>query len=61
MASGGPQPEEVAVSDSTKDRPDETDEQVQKKPGEEDTETVAGFPKEAPESEEGENQSKQDE
>jgi hypothetical protein len=49
------------VSDSTKDRTDENDEQVQKKPGEEDTDTVAGFPKEAPESKDGENQSKQDE
>ena len=48
------------MSESTKDRPDETDEQVQK-PGEQDTETVAGVPRKAPESKDGENQSKQDE
>ena len=51
--------EEVAVSDSTQDRPDEADEQAQK-PGEEGTETVAGQPKKAPESKDGE-QSKQNE
>ena len=41
------------------DQVDETDEQP-KKPGEQDTETVAGFPKEAPDSKDGE-QSKQNE
>jgi hypothetical protein len=56
-----PQPatEEVAVSESTQDRPDEADENAPK-PGEQDTETVAGVPKKAPESKDGE-QSKQDE
>jgi hypothetical protein len=49
------------VSESTQDRPDKDDEKEKaQKPGEEDTETVAGYPKEAPESKEGE-QSKQDE
>jgi hypothetical protein len=47
------------VSESTQDRPAEADEQAQK-PGEQDTETVAGRPKKAPESKDGE-QSKQDE
>jgi hypothetical protein len=47
------------VSESTENRPDEADEQAQK-PGEQDTETVAGVPRKAPESTEGE-QSKQDE
>jgi hypothetical protein len=51
--------EEIAMSESTQDRPDEADEQAQK-PGEQDTETVAGQPKKAPESTDGE-QSKQDE
>ena len=50
--------EEVAVSESTQDRPDEADEKAPK-PGEQDTETVAGVPKKAPESKDGE-QSKQD-
>jgi hypothetical protein len=50
--------EEVAVSESTQDRPDEADEQAPK-PGEEDTETVAGLPKK-PDSGDGEQQSKQD-
>jgi hypothetical protein len=54
-----PPTEEVVVSDSTQDRPDEADEKAPK-PGEQDTETVAGVPKKAPESKEGE-QSKQDE
>ena len=46
------------MSESTQDRPDdETDEQAQK-PGEQDTETEGGQPKEAPESEK---QSKQNE
>ena len=44
------------MSESTQDRPDETDEEAPK-PGEQDTETVAGEPK-APESDE---QSKQNE
>ena len=47
------------MSESTQDRPDEADENAQK-PGEQDTETVAGVPRKAPESEDGE-QSKQDE
>ena len=55
-----PQPEEIDVSESTQDRPDQPDEQAPK-PGEQDTETVAGQPKKAPESKDGEQQSKQDE
>jgi hypothetical protein len=51
-----PQPEEIAVSESRQDQPDEQ----APKPGEEDTETVAGQPKKAPESADGEQQSKQD-
>jgi hypothetical protein len=51
--------EEIAVSESAQDRPDEADEKAPK-PGEQDTETVAGVPKKAPESKDGE-QSKQDE
>lgn len=47
------------MSESTQDRPDEADEKAPK-PGEPDTETVGGFPKEAPESTDGEEQSKQD-
>ena len=47
------------MSESTQDRPDEADEKAPK-PGEPDTETVGGFPKEAPESKDGE-QSKQNE
>jgi hypothetical protein len=47
------------MSDSTKDRPDAADEKAQK-PGEHDTETVAGVPKKAPDSTDGK-QSKQDE
>jgi hypothetical protein len=48
------------MSESTQDRPDKADEKEEKtqKPGEQDTETVAGYPKEAPESKDGE-QSKQ--
>jgi len=50
--------EEITVSDEpTQDRPDEADETTQK-PGEQDTETEGGQPKEAPESEK---QSKQNE
>jgi hypothetical protein len=51
------------VSESTEDRSDKADEKADEKtqkPGEQDTETVAGYPKEAPESKQGE-QSKQDE
>ena len=47
------------MSESTQDRPDETEETASK-PGEQDTETVAGQPRKAPESTDGE-QSKQDE
>ncbi len=47
------------MSESTQDRPDDADEKASK-PGEQDTETVAGQPKKAPESTDGE-QSKQDE
>ena len=50
--------EEITVSESTQGRPDEADEKAPK-PGEQDTETVAGQPKKAPESKDGE-QSKQD-
>ena len=44
------------MSESTKDRPDELDEQAPKKPGEPDTETEGGFPKESPDSKDGEQQ-----
>ena len=49
------------MSESTQDRPDQPDEADENapKPGEQDTDTVAGVPKQAPESKEGE-QSKQD-
>lgn len=47
------------MSESTEDRPDEADESAAK-PGEEDTETVAGQPRKAPESKDDE-QSKPDE
>jgi hypothetical protein len=47
------------MSESTQDRPDEADEQAPK-PGEPDTETVAGRPRKAPESKDGEQPSKQD-
>ena len=47
------------MSESTKDRPDEVDEKAPK-PGEPDTETVAGQPLKAPAHKDGE-QSKQDE
>jgi hypothetical protein len=53
-----PATEEVAMSESTQDRPDEADEKA-RKPGEPDTETEGGFPQEAPESKDGEQQSKQ--
>ena len=46
------------MSDSTQDRTDKTDETAPK-PGEQDTETVAGQPRKAPDSKDGE-QSKQD-
>jgi hypothetical protein len=53
-----PATEEIAVSESTQGRPDEADEKAPQ-PGEQDTETVAGQPKKAPKSKDGE-QSKQD-
>jgi hypothetical protein len=46
------------MSDSPQDRPDEADEKAPK-PGEQDTETVAGVPKKAPDSKDDE-PSKQD-
>ena len=46
------------MSESTQNRPDEAEEQTQK-PGEQDTETVAGQPRKPPASKDGE-QSKQD-
>jgi hypothetical protein len=48
------------VSESTQDRRDKADEATDKakKPGEKDTDTVAGFPKESPDSKD---ESKQDE
>jgi hypothetical protein len=54
-----PATEEITMSESTQDRPDEADEKAQK-PGEPDTETVAGQPRKAPESKDGEEQTKQD-
>jgi hypothetical protein len=47
------------VSEPTQDRPNEVDENAPK-PGEQDTETVAGQPRKAPDHKDGE-QSKQDE
>jgi hypothetical protein len=47
------------MSESTQDPPDEADEKAPQ-PGEQDTETVAGQPKKAPESKDDEQQSKQD-
>jgi hypothetical protein len=47
------------MSESPQDRPDEVDENAPK-PGEPDTETVAGQPRKAPESKDGEEQTKQD-
>ena len=47
------------MSESTENRPDEADEATAK-PGEQDTETVAGQPRKPPESKDGE-QSKQEE
>ena len=47
------------MSESTQNQPDDADEKAPK-PGEPDTETVAGVPKKAPDSKDGE-QSKQDE
>jgi hypothetical protein len=46
------------MSESPQDQTNETEEQASK-PGEQDTETVAGVPKKAPDSKDGE-QSKQD-
>jgi hypothetical protein len=48
------------MSESTQDQTDEVDEKAPK-PGEQDTETVAGQPRKAPESKDGEEQTKQDE
>ena len=48
------------MSESAKDRPDEADEQAPK-PGEPDTETVAGQPRKAPESKDDGQESQQDE
>jgi hypothetical protein len=50
--------EEIAMSESAQDQPAKTDEAP--KPGEPDTETVAGQPRKAPESKDGEQQPKQD-
>jgi hypothetical protein len=47
------------MSDTTQDRPDQPDEDAPK-PGEPDTETLAGQPRKAPESKDGEQPSKQD-
>ena len=49
------------MSESTQDRPDEADDDPAPKPGEPDTETVAGQPRKSPESKDGEQESKQDE
>jgi hypothetical protein len=51
--------EEIAMSESTHDRPDEADEQPPK-PGEPDTETVAGQPRKPPESKDDEREPQQD-
>ena len=48
------------MSESTQDRPDEADDQAPK-PGEPDTETVAGRPRKSPVCKDGEQESKQDE
>jgi hypothetical protein len=61
VAPAVPATEEIAMSESTENRPDEADEKAPNKPGEPDTETKAGFPKEAPESKDDEQPSKQDE
>jgi hypothetical protein len=47
------------MSETTQDRPDEADENAPK-PGERDTDTEGGFPKEAPDSKDGEQESKED-
>lgn len=47
------------MTESTQDRPDEADEKAPK-PGEQDTETEAGLPEKAPDSKDGEEQTKQD-
>jgi len=49
---------EIAVSESTQDQPDEAADKASK-PGEQDTDTVAGLPDKEPESKDAE-QSKQD-
>jgi hypothetical protein len=57
---GLPATQEVAMSETPQDRPDEADEETQEKPGEPDTDTMGGFPEEAPDSKDGEEQSKPD-
>ena len=47
------------MSETAQDRPDEADENAPK-PGEQDTETMAGRPRNAPESKDGEQPSKED-
>jgi len=47
------------MSDDKQNQPDEGDEKTTQ-PGEQGTETVAGVPKKAPDSKEGEQESKQD-
>jgi hypothetical protein len=47
------------MSDTTQDPPDQADENAPK-PGEPDTETLAGQPRKSPESKDGEQPSKQD-
>ena len=47
------------MSESTQDRPDQADKNGPK-PGEQDTETVAGQPRKSPESKDGQLPSKQD-
>jgi hypothetical protein len=47
------------MSETTQDQPDQADENAPK-PGEPDTETLAGQPVKAPESKDGEQPSKQD-
>ena len=53
-----PATKEVAMSDSTQDRTDEAEKAP--KPGEDDTETVAGQPRKAPKSSSDKQPSKQD-
>ena len=58
-STAGTATEEVAMTESTQKRPDEAEEKAPK-PGEPDTETVAGQPRKAPESKDGKQQSNQD-